>query len=66
MNSFHYYSNVSRSFGSPDSTESWVMNEEGTQLLYNTPIHEEIAAWYSDLLENGVGKRGCSTRRRLH
>jgi multiple sugar transport system substrate-binding protein len=57
MNSFHYYSNVSRSFGSPDSTESWVMNEEGTQLQYNTPIHEEIAAWYSDLLENGVAPR---------
>jgi multiple sugar transport system substrate-binding protein len=57
MNSFHYYSNVSRSFGAPDSTESWVMNAEGTQLQYNTPIHEEIAAWYSDLLESGVAPR---------
>jgi ABC-type glycerol-3-phosphate transport system substrate-binding protein len=57
MNSFHYYSNVSRSFGSPDSTESWVMNEEGTQLMYNTPIHEEIAAWYVDLLDNGIAPR---------
>jgi multiple sugar transport system substrate-binding protein len=57
MNSFHYYSNVSRSFGSPDSTDSWIMNAEGTQLQYNTPIHEEIAAWYSDLLENGVAPR---------
>jgi multiple sugar transport system substrate-binding protein len=57
MNSFHYYSNVSRSFGSPDSTESWVMNEEGTQLQYNTPIHEEVAAWYTDLLDSGVAPR---------
>ena len=57
MNSFHYYSNVSRSFGAPDSTDSWIMNAEGTQLQYNTPIHEEIAAWYSDLLENGVAPR---------
>jgi ABC-type glycerol-3-phosphate transport system substrate-binding protein len=57
MNSFHYYNNVSRSFGSPDSTESWVMNEDGTQLQYNTPIHEEIAAWYTDLLDNGVAPR---------
>ena len=44
MLSLHYYSNVARSFGSPDSTESWVMNEEGTALQYNTPIHAEIAA----------------------
>jgi multiple sugar transport system substrate-binding protein len=57
MNSFHYYSNVSRSFGSPDSKESWIMNEEGTQLMYNTPIHEEIAAWYTDLLDNSVAPR---------
>ena len=36
MNSFHYYSNTSRSWGSPDSTDSWVMNAEGTQLTFNT------------------------------
>ena len=57
MISLHYYSNVARSFGAPDSTESWVMNEDGTQLQYNTPIHEEIAAWYTDLLDNGVAPR---------
>jgi ABC-type glycerol-3-phosphate transport system substrate-binding protein len=57
MLSLHYYSNVARSFGSPDSTESWVMNEEGTALQYNTPIHEEIAAWYTDLLDNGIAPR---------
>ena len=57
MLSLHYYSNVARSFGSPDSTESWVMNEEGTALQYNTPIHAEIAAWYTDLLDNGIAPR---------
>jgi multiple sugar transport system substrate-binding protein len=57
MVDLHYYSNVSRSFGSPDSAESWVMNEEGTKLQYNTPIHEEIAAWYTDLLESRVAPR---------
>jgi multiple sugar transport system substrate-binding protein len=57
MNSFHYYSNTSRSWGSPDSTDSWVMNEEGTQLTLNTPLHEEIAMWYMDLLESRVAPR---------
>jgi multiple sugar transport system substrate-binding protein len=57
MNSFHYYSNVSRSFGSPDSTESWVMNAEGTALQYDTPLHAEVAAWYTDLLESRVAPR---------
>jgi multiple sugar transport system substrate-binding protein len=57
MNSFHYYSNVSRSFGSPDNTESWIMNAEGTRLQYDTPLHAEIAAWYSDLLDTGVAPR---------
>jgi multiple sugar transport system substrate-binding protein len=57
MNSFHYYSNVSRSFGSPDSTDTWVMNEDGTQLQYATPQHEEIAAWYLDLLDSKVAPR---------
>jgi multiple sugar transport system substrate-binding protein len=57
MNSFHYYSNVSRSFGSPDSTDGNVMNADGTQLQYNTPLHEEVAAWYTDLLESRVAPR---------
>jgi multiple sugar transport system substrate-binding protein len=57
MLSFHYYSNVARSFGSPDSTDSWVMNQEGTQIQYDLPIHAEIAAWYTDLLDNGVAPR---------
>jgi ABC-type glycerol-3-phosphate transport system substrate-binding protein len=57
MNSFHYYSNVSRSWGSPDSTATWVMNEDGTQLQYATPEHEEIANWYLDLLESRVAPR---------
>jgi multiple sugar transport system substrate-binding protein len=59
MNALHYYSNVSRSFGSPDSTESWLMNAEGTQLQYNTPIHAEVAAWYNDLLESRVAPRAA-------
>lgn len=57
MNSFHYYSNVSRSWGPPDSTDCWVMNEEGTQLQYATPQHEEIANWYLDLLDSKVAPR---------
>ena len=57
MNSFHYYSNVSRSFGSPDSMDGNVMNAEGTQLQYDTPLHAEVAAWYTDLLENRVAPR---------
>lgn len=57
MNSFHYYSNTSRSWGSPDSNESWVMNEDGTALTFNTPLHEELGAWYLDLLESGVSPR---------
>jgi multiple sugar transport system substrate-binding protein len=57
MRDLHYYSNIARSFGSPDTTESWVMNEDGTQLQYNTPIHEEIAAWYADLLDSRVAPR---------
>lgn len=57
MTTIHYYSNVSRSWGSPDSTESWLMNAEGTKLQYNTPIHEEVTAWYTDLLESRVAPR---------
>jgi multiple sugar transport system substrate-binding protein len=57
MNSFHYYSNVSRSFGSPDSNDGELMNADGTQFQYDTPLHAEVAAWYSDLLENRVAPR---------
>jgi multiple sugar transport system substrate-binding protein len=57
LNALHYYSNVSRSFGSPDSTEGWVMNEEGTQLTFNTPLHQELGAWHLDLLDNKVAPR---------
>jgi multiple sugar transport system substrate-binding protein len=59
MNALHYYCNVSRSFGSPDSTDGWVMNAEGTQLQFNTPLHEEVVAWYSDLLESQVAPRAA-------
>ncbi|MEZ4619979.1 MAG: extracellular solute-binding protein [Caldilineaceae bacterium] len=57
MNSFHYYSNTSRSWGTPDSTDSWVMNADGTELTFNTPLHQEIGAWYLDLLESKVSPR---------
>jgi len=57
MNSFHYYSNTSRSFGAPDSTEGWVMDAEGTTLTYNTDMHREIAAWYTGLMEEKVAPR---------
>lgn len=57
MNSFHYYSNVSRSWGPPDSTDCWVMDAEGTTLQYATPQHEEIANWYLSLLDDKVAPR---------
>ncbi len=59
MSTMHYYSNVSRSWGSPDSIESWLMNEEGTAIQYNTPIHEEVTAWYTDLLDSRVAPRAA-------
>jgi len=57
MNSFHYYSNTSRSFGAPDSNDSWVMNADGTALTYNTDLHREIASWYLGLLDDKVAPR---------
>jgi len=57
MDTFHYYSNVARSFGSPESKDGWVMNEDGTALNYNTELHGEIAAWYLDLLDTKVAPR---------
>nr|BAG82746.1 hypothetical protein [uncultured bacterium] len=57
MNSFHYYSNTARSFGAPDSIDSWVMDGEGTTLLYDQPLHGEVAAWYREMLDNRVAPR---------
>jgi len=57
MSSFHYYSNISRSFGEPDSIDGWVMDEDGTRLIFDTPLHAEIGAWYTDLLESRVAPR---------
>lgn len=59
MSTIHYYGNVSRSWGSPDSTESWIMDAEGTKLLYDQPIHEEVTAWYRDLLDSRVAPRAA-------
>ena len=57
MNSFHYYSNTSRSFGSPDNHDSWVMNDDGTALTLNTELHQELGEWYLDLLDRKVAPR---------
>jgi multiple sugar transport system substrate-binding protein len=57
MNSFHYYSNISRSFGDPAGRDGWVMNEDGTELLYDQPLHGEVAAWYVGLLNDKVAPR---------
>jgi len=57
MNSFHYYSNTSRSWGEPNSQDSWVMNEDGSELTFDTPLHEEVGAWYLDLLDRKVAPR---------
>ena len=57
LNALHYYSNFARSWGSPDTKDGWIMNEEGTQLTYNTELHGELAAWYLDLLDSKVAPR---------
>jgi len=57
MNSFHYYSNTSHSFGAPDSTDGWVMNADGTALTYNTDTHREIANWFIKLMDDRVAPR---------
>jgi len=57
MNAFHYYSNVARSWGSPDSTDGWIMDQDGTKLQFNTDLHRELGAWYLDLLDSKVAPR---------
>lgn len=57
MSAMHYYSNTSRSWGAPDSNDSWIMDADGTTMSYATPLHAEIAAWYLDLLESKVAPR---------
>jgi multiple sugar transport system substrate-binding protein len=57
LTAFHYYSNVARSFGPKDSTNCWVMTEDGTKLQYDNDQHREIAAWANDLFENKVAPR---------
>ncbi|CAN5706248.1 hypothetical protein BH10CHL1_BH10CHL1_17030 [soil metagenome] len=57
MNALHYYSNFARSWGKPDSTDCWIMNEDGTKLQFNSDIHKEIGAWYLDLLNAKVSPR---------
>jgi multiple sugar transport system substrate-binding protein len=57
LSALHYYINFPRSWGKTDTTDGWVMNQEGTQLTYNTDLHGELAAWYLDLLDNKVAPR---------
>lgn len=57
MSAMHYYSNVSRCWGDPASTESWIMDEEGKTLSLDTPIQKEVAMWYLELLEKGIAPR---------
>ena len=59
MSPLHYYGTVARCFGSPDSTDCWIMNPEGTQIRYNTPIHKEVSAWYTNLLEKRAAPRAA-------
>lgn len=61
MAAMHYYSNVSRSFGPVDSLESWIMDEEGRNMTYNTDLHAEVAAWYVGLLDDKVAPRAADT-----
>ncbi len=57
MNVLHYYSNTARSFGDPASKDGWVMNEEGTQLTYDQPLHGEITNWHLSLLNDKIAPR---------
>jgi multiple sugar transport system substrate-binding protein len=59
MSAMHYYSNTSRSFGAPDSRDSWMMDEEGRTITYNTDLHGEIAAWYVSLLDDKIAPRAA-------
>lgn len=59
MSAMHYYSNVSRCFGAPDSKESWIMDEEGRTMTYNTDLHAEVAEWYGALLDERVAPRAA-------
>jgi len=61
MSAMHYYSNVSRSFGPVDSLATWIMDEEGRNMTYNTDTHAEIAAWYVSLLDDKVAPRAADT-----
>jgi multiple sugar transport system substrate-binding protein len=59
MSAMHYYSNVSRCFGDPDSIDSWMMDGDGTTINFNTPLHEEIANWYLELMDSRVAPRAA-------
>lgn len=59
MNALHYYSNISRSFGDPTSTEGWIMDKEGKKMQFNTPVHKEIGAWYRKLLDDRIAPRAA-------
>lgn len=59
MSAMHYYSNTSRSFGAPDSIDSWIMDADGRTMSYNTDLHAEIAAWYVGLLDDKVAPRAA-------
>ena len=53
----HYYSNISRAWGPPDSNESWVMDLEGKNISIDEPVHKEIADWYVGLINDKVVPR---------
>ncbi|MEM7030310.1 MAG: extracellular solute-binding protein [Chloroflexota bacterium] len=59
MSAMHYYSNTARSFGPVDSKDTWIMDEEGRTMTYNTDQHAEIADWYVGLLNDKVAPRAA-------
>ena len=59
MNALHYYSNVSRSFGDPASTDGWIMDKEGKKMQFNTTLHKELGAWYLKLLDDKIAPRAA-------
>lgn len=59
MAAMHYYSNTSRSFGPVDSRDSWIMDEEGRTMTFNTDLHAEVANWYVGLLNDKVAPRAA-------
>lgn len=59
LNALHYYSNVARSFGPKEGSDTSVMDKEGKKFQFNTPAHKEIGDWLSKLFADRVIPRAA-------